>query len=57
MLAPSALVPFLTYLGLGNHFESVGRGVIDTRDIFYYISIIGFFLFLNIRSLESRKWE
>lgn len=57
MLAPSAFVPLLTYLGLGNHFESIGRGVIDTRDIFYYISVIGFFLFLNIRSIESRKWE
>ena len=57
MLAPSALVPLLTYLGLGNHFESIGRGVIDTRDIIYYLSIISFFLFLNIRSLESRKWE
>lgn len=57
MLAPSALVPILAFLGLGNHFESIGRGVIDSRDIIYYLSIIGFFLFLNIRSIESRKWE
>ncbi len=57
MLAPSWLVPFFTYIGLGNHFESIGRGIIDSRDIIYYVSIIGFFLFLNIRSLESRKWE
>lgn len=57
MLAPPAVVPFLTYLGLGSHFESIGRGVIDSRDIIYYISVIGFFLFLNVRSIESRKWE
>jgi ABC-2 type transport system permease protein len=57
MVAPSPLVPVLTYLGLGNHFESVGRGVIDTRDVVYYLSVIGFFLFLNVRSIESRKWE
>ncbi|MFP4416075.1 MAG: ABC transporter permease [Chitinivibrionales bacterium] len=57
MVAPPALVPVLSYLGLGSHFESIGRGVIDSRDIVYYSSVIGFFLFLNVRSLESRKWE
>ncbi len=57
MQMPSAVVPFLTYLGLGSHFDSIGRGVIDSRDIIYYLSVIGFFLFLNVVSLESRKWE
>jgi ABC-2 type transport system permease protein len=57
MAAPSFLVPVLAYAGLGNHFDSINRGVIDSRDIVYYLSIIGFFLFLNVRSLESRKWE
>ena len=57
MLAPSWIVPILTFLGLGNHFESIGRGVLDSRDIIYYLSMIGFFLFLNVRSIESRKWE
>jgi ABC-2 type transport system permease protein len=51
------LVPIFSYLGLGNHFESIGRGVIDSRDIIYYCSIIGLFLFLNVQSLSSRKWE
>lgn len=57
MKAPSWSVGLLTYLGLGSHFESVGRGVIDSRDIVYYLSVVGFFLYLNVRSLESRKWE
>jgi ABC-2 type transport system permease protein len=57
MAAPSWMVPALTYLGLGNHFESIERGVIDSRDILYYISVVGFFLFLNVQSLGSRKWE
>ncbi len=57
MAAPSSLVPVLKYLGLGSHFGSIGRGVIDSRDLIYYLSIITFFLFLNIRSLESRKWN
>lgn len=57
MAMPPRLVPILSYLGLGTHFDSIGRGVVDTRDIIYYLSVIGFFLFLNVRSLESRKWE
>jgi len=57
MSAPSAVVPLFTYLGLGTHFESVSRGVIDSRDLIYYLSVIGFFLFLNTLSLESRKWK
>lgn len=55
--APSVLVPVFSYLGLGAHFQSIGRGVIDSRDIMYYLSVIGFFLFLNQISIESRKWK
>lgn len=54
---PHALVPVLSFLGLGAHFQSIGRGVLDSRDIIYYVSVIGFFLFLNQLSLESRKWK
>jgi len=57
MAVPPALVSICTYIGLGTHFDSISRGVIDSRDIIYYLSVIGFFLFLNVRSLESRKWE
>jgi ABC-2 type transport system permease protein len=53
---PRSLVPTFSFLGLGKHFISLQRGVIDSRDFIYYISIIGFFLFLNTQSLESRKW-
>jgi len=54
---PSSLVPLLSFLGLGTHFTSLQRGVIDTRDLVYYLSVIGFFLFLNIQSIEARKWS
>ena len=57
MSTPSMLAPIFTYLGLGAHFESISRGVIDSRDLIYYFSVIGFFLFLNILSIESRKWK
>lgn len=54
---PSTLVPFFEYLGLGSHFASIGRGVIDTRDIVYYLSLILFFLLLNAQVIASRKWS
>jgi len=57
MAAPKWMVPALSYIGLGNHFESIQRGVVDSRDIIYYLSVVGFFLFLNVQSLSSRKWE
>lgn len=54
---PSWLVPFFANVSLGYHFDSITRGVIDSRDILYYLSIIGFFLFLNVRMIESRRWS
>jgi len=55
MNAPTRLVPILSHLGLGSHFQSIGRGVIDSRDIVYYLSVIGFFLFLNQIAIEQKK--
>ena len=57
MNLPDRLVPICAYLGLGAHFQSIGRGVLDSRDLIYYLSVIGFFLYLNQLSLESRKWN
>jgi ABC-2 type transport system permease protein len=54
---PSEFVPLLSFLGLATHFESICRGIIDSRDVIYYLTVIAFFLFLNVQSLESRKWE
>jgi gliding motility-associated transport system permease protein len=54
--APLAIAPLLRNLGLGAHFDSIGRGVIDTRDVIYYLSVIVFFLYLNRLSLRERRW-
>ena len=37
--------------------NSVAFGVIDTRDIVYFASITGFFVFLTIRAVETRRWR
>ncbi|MCK9423025.1 MAG: gliding motility-associated ABC transporter permease subunit GldF [Bacteroidales bacterium] len=44
-------------LGLNAHYSSMSRGVIDTRDVIYFISVIVLFLLLTKLSLESRKWQ
>ena len=42
--------------GLNVHFSSMSRGVIDTRDLIYFISISVFFILCTKLSLETRKW-
>lgn len=44
-------------LSMMDHYDSFIRGVIDTRDLVYYLSFIFFFLFLTKRQLESRRWR
>ncbi len=39
-LIPKSMVAFFSYLGTGSHFESISKGVIDSRDILYFLSII-----------------
>lgn len=53
---PAAIKPTAEYLGLGSHFQNIGRGVIDTRDVVYYLSIIFVFIYATMRQLESRLW-
>lgn len=54
---PGFLAPFFRYLGLGVHFSSIGRGVVDSRDIIYYLSVIGFFLYMCVHTIEGRRWR
>jgi len=45
------------FLSVDYHLTSISRGVIDTRNLIYFGSVIGFFLFLTIKILEVRKWK
>ena len=47
----------LRLFGTGSRFESIARGVIDLRDLMYYLSLTVFFLGLNILSLDSKRWS
>lgn len=55
--APQFLAPILKFLGLGNHFYNVAKGVIDSKDIIYYSSFIFVFLWLNAKVIETRGWK
>ncbi|XCN72102.1 MAG: Gldg family protein [Candidatus Electrothrix aestuarii] len=46
----------LQLLGSGSRFHSITRGVIDLRDLYYYLGIMGVFLCLNIYGLEKIRW-
>lgn len=52
---PPFLAPLFKFLGLGSHFESIAKGVIDSKDIIYYLSFIFFFLWMNVKTLERRE--
>lgn len=47
---------FIQSFGMGAHYEAMSRGVLDSRDILYFLSLIALFLGLTNFSLESRKW-
>ena len=64
----SALVLFFWFIGegadrifqlisLSTYFSDFGRGVIDSNGVIYYLSMVMVFLFLTIRSIETRRWR
>ncbi len=52
----SGIDVILEALSIQAHYKSMSRGVIDTRDVIYFASLIGFFLTVTKTTLESRKW-
>ncbi|MGQ9857700.1 MAG: ABC transporter permease [Thermodesulfobacteriota bacterium] len=44
-------------LNIFNHLQSFLKGVLDTRDVVFYVLFSYFFLFLTLRSLESKRWR
>jgi gliding motility-associated transport system permease protein len=47
----------ISYLSVLQHFDSFGKGVIESKDIVYYVSVIFVGLFLTARSMESLRWR
>ncbi len=53
---PESLASVVEFLGIDYHFSNVARGVIDTRDVIYFLSMLGFMLYLTVVSLGRRRW-
>tara|TARA_Y100000590_G_scaffold362414_1_gene419580 strand:+ start:587 stop:1246 length:660 start_codon:yes stop_codon:yes gene_type:complete len=57
LFTPSFMASYVQYLAVDYHLTNISRGVIDSRNLIYFFSLIGFFLFMTVRILESRKWK
>ena len=53
--APAFLVQAIASLSFLNHFDQISKGVIGLPSLFFYASLIGFFLFANMIIVESRQ--
>ncbi len=47
----------LSYLSINEHIASLAKGVVDTEDVIFYFCFVMLFLFLTLRSLESKRWR
>ena len=55
ILPTGPMILFVEQIGMKAHFESIARGVLDTRDIIYFTSLTLFFLYLTINQLKNQN--
>lgn len=56
-VSQEAWAKVVSYLSVVTHFEPFSKGVIDTKDVVFYLTMIFLGLFLTARSLESERWR
>jgi ABC-2 type transport system permease protein len=56
MYVPEVFASPMEFLSIDYHFSNIARGVIDTRDLIYFGSLLGLGLYLATVTLERRKW-
>lgn len=54
---PDSIAGLIQFLSTDYHLSNISRGVIDSRNLIYFFSVIGFFLFLTNQTLIARKWR
>ncbi|HPB80932.1 MAG TPA: ABC transporter [Spirochaetota bacterium] len=52
---PAGIVKAFQYFGLGYHFKNISKGIIDTRDIIYFLSIIAVAVLGTVKIIEERR--
>ncbi len=55
--AGAAMGDVIDYLSIIKHFDSFSKGVLDSRDLLYYLVFTIFFLFLTLRQMASYRWK
>jgi ABC-2 type transport system permease protein len=56
IISLQGMASFLTGIGINQHYQSVSRGVLDTRDLIYFLSFTALFLLLSKTIMGARKW-
>jgi ABC-2 type transport system permease protein len=54
---PGSMAGFVGYLGIDTHSRNFSRGILDTRDVLYFASLIFLMLYATVRIVESRRWR
>jgi ABC-2 type transport system permease protein len=52
---PAALAGVLTQISAGHHFENIARGILDTRDVLYFASVIFVFLYSTHMVMQEKR--
>jgi ABC-2 type transport system permease protein len=55
--ASGTLRTVIRHLSITEHMDSFGKGVLETRDVAYYLSLTAVALFATLRSLDAKRWK
>ncbi|MCL5128948.1 gliding motility-associated ABC transporter substrate-binding protein GldG [Algibacter sp. L4_22] len=56
-IADFASSNFIDQLGMNLHYKSMSRGILDTRDILYFLSVTAFFIFITVKGIKNEKLQ
>ena len=54
---PEWRAQLFSHVGLIDHMKDFARGIVDTRPLVFYLTFTFFFLYLNLKVVESRRWK
>lgn len=57
IIMPGFLKVIISFIGMDSHVENISKGILDTRDIIYFISIITAFLYASILVVINKRWK
>jgi ABC-2 type transport system permease protein len=52
---PESLVPIVQYIGANAHFTNISKGIIDSRDLIYFVSVIFIFIFSTDIAMKEKN--